>query len=173
MSTKDNVNLTKQLSDGLKRSAYWKSYQITPAKVINKRNNIYELLSASFQSVKRLFVLAYFILADAANNEAGIKDNKKHFLPREEIESYNVLIDGRSFYDQPINDSIKQYNEVRKVSTGKDDDYTTGCLLDYAYFKDNCRLIAVDLSKQKVSDVDPSAIQHIVFQGAVGGANNT
>ena len=68
------------------------------------------------------------------------------------------MIDGRNIYDQPINDLIKQYDEVRKVSTGKSDDYTTGCLLDYAYFKDNCRLIAVDLSKQKALDADPRAI---------------
>ena len=76
------------------------------------------------------------------------------------------MIDGRNFYDQLI-------NEVRKVSIGKGDDYTTGCLLDYAYFKDNYRLTAIDLNKQKVLDVDPRAIQQIVFQGVAGGANNT
>ena len=74
------------------------------------------------------------------------------------------MIDGRNFYDQPINGLIKQYDEVRNVSAGQDDDYTTGCLLDYAYFKDNYRLIAVDLSKQTALDVAPRAIQHIVFQ---------
>ena len=68
---------------------------------------------------------------------------------------------------------IKQYDEVRKVSTGQGDDYTTGCLLDYAYFKDNYRLIAVDLSKQKALDADPRAIQQIVFQGVVGGNDGT
>ena len=67
-----------------------------------------------------------------------------------EIKNYNVLIGGRHFYDQPINDLIKQYDKVRKGSTGQDDDYTTGCLLDYAYFEDNYRLIAVDLSKKKL-----------------------
>ena len=82
------------------------------------------------------------------------------------------MIDGRNFYDQPINDLIKQYDQVRKVSTGHVDDYTTGSLLDYAYFKDNYRLIAVDLSKQKSLDADPRAIQQIVFQGVVGGADN-
>ena len=83
------------------------------------------------------------------------------------------MINGRNFYDQPINDLIKQYDEIRKVSTGYGDDYTTGCLLDYAYFKDNYRLIAVDLSKQKALDADPRAIQQIVFQGVVGGAADT
>ena len=68
---------------------------------------------------------------------------------------------------------IKQYDEVKKVSTGKGDDYTTRCLLDYVYFKDNYRLIALDLSKQKALDADPRAIQQIVFQGVAGGANNS
>ena len=158
LSTKDNVSLTKQLNDGFKRSVYWNNYQTIPTKEAGKGKNIYELLSASFQGVKILFVLAYFIDASGANNKAGIKNNKKYFLPRREIINYNVLIDGRNIYDQPINDLIKQYDEVRKVSTGKSDDYTTGCLLDYAYFKDNCRLIAVDLSKQKALDADPRAI---------------
>ena len=103
----------------------------------------------------------------------GIKDNKKYFLPRGEIKNYNVLIDGRHFYDQQINDIIKQYDEVRKVSTGYGDYYTTGRLLDYAYFKDNYRIIAVDLNKQEALDADPRAIQQIVFQGVFGGENNT
>ena len=64
-----------------------------------------------------------------------------------EINNYNVLIDGRNFYDQPITDLIKQYDKVWKVSTGQGDDYATGCFLDYAYFKDNYRLNVVDLSK--------------------------
>ena len=91
-----------------------------------------------------------------------------YFLSRVEIKNYNVLIDGRNFYDQPI----KQYDEVRKVSTGYDDDYATGCLLDYAYFKDNCWEVAVDLSKQKALDTDTRAIQQKVFQGVLGGHND-
>ena len=67
-------------------------------KVLNQGTNIYELLSASFQGVKRLFVLDYAIAADAESNEAGIKDNRKYFLPRGNIEIYNLLIDGRNFY---------------------------------------------------------------------------
>ena len=68
---------------------------------------------------------------------------------------------------------IKQYDEVRKVSTGYGDDYTAGCFLDYAYFKDNYRLIAVDLSKQKALDDDPRATEQTVFQGVVGGEKGT
>ena len=73
------------------------------------------------------------------------------------------MVDGRNFYDQPINDLIKRYDEVRKVWTGYGDDYTTGYLLDYAYFKDNYKLIVVDLSKEKALDADPRANQQIVF----------
>ena len=127
------------------------------------------------KGVGRLFVLAYVVAAGAVNDEAGIKDNKKYFFQEERLKiiTYWLIEDGRNFYDQPINDLIKQYDEVRKVSTGHGDDYTTGSLLDYAYFKDNYRLIVVDLSKQKALDADPRAIQQIVFQGVVGGDDNT
>ena len=87
-----------------------------------------------------------------------INSHRKYFLPRVEIKYCNIEIDRRNFYDQPINDLIKQDDEVRKVSAGQDDDYTTGFLLDFAYFKNNCRLIAADLSQQKVLDADSRAI---------------
>ena len=90
---------------------------------------------------------------------------KKYFLPRLKTKNYNIEIDGRNFYDQSINDSIKQYDEIRKISTGQGDDYTTGCLLDFAYFEINQRLIAADLSKQKVLDDDSRVIQQIIFTG--------
>ena len=79
------------------------------------------------------------------------------------IKNYKIEIDGRNFYDQSINDSIKQYDEIRKMSTGQGDDYTTGCLLDFAYFKDDFRLITADLSKKNALDADPKAIQQIIF----------
>ena len=160
--------MTKQLNEGFKRSVYWNSYETKPAKVIEQGKNLYELLNASFQGVRRLFVLAYFIAAGAANDEAGIKNNRKYFLPIREIEIYNVLIDRRNFHDQPINDLIKQYDEVREVSTGQGDENTKGFLLDYAYFKDNYGRIVIDLSKHKALDADPTAIQQIVFQGVQG-----
>ena len=79
------------------------------------------------------------------------------------MENYNIEIDGRNFYDQPINDLMKQHDEIRKISTEQGDDYTTGCLLDFAYFEKKYRLIAVDLSKQKVLDANSRAIQQIIF----------
>ena len=74
---------------------------------------------------------------------------RKYFLPRLKIKYYNIEIDGRNFYDQPINDLIKQYDEIRKILTGQGDDYTTGCSLDFVYFEKNYKLIAADLSKQE------------------------
>ena len=68
-----------------------------------------------------------------------------------------------TFEDQPINDQIKKYDEIRKIATGQINDYTDGCLLDYEYFKDHYQLIAVDLSKQKELDADPKAFQQIEF----------
>ena len=73
----------------------------------------------------------------AGNDQVSVDSYKKYFLPRVKIDNYNIEIDGRNFYDQPINDSIKQYDEVRKISTGQGDDYATGCLLDYSYFENN------------------------------------
>ena len=87
-----------------------------------------------------------------------IDSYKKYFLPRVKIENYDIEIDGRNFYDQSINDLIKQYDEIRKISAGQSDDYTTGFLLDFAYFEKNYKLNAVDLSKQKALDADSRAI---------------
>ena len=95
--------------------------------------------------MKRLSVLEYNNAA--GNDRVSVDSYKKYFLPRLKIDNYNIEIHGRNFHDQPINDSIKQYDEVRKISTGQGDDYTTGCLLDYSYFENNYRLIAGDLSK--------------------------
>ena len=92
---------------------------------------------------------------------------KKKFLPRFKIEIYNIEIDGINFFDQPINDSIKQYDEIRKIPTGQGDDFSTGCLLNFAYFEKNYRLIAVDLSEQKALDADLRAIQQIIFTGKI------
>ena len=135
--------------------------QLISNKTYDENDNIRELLDSSYQGVKRLFVLAYD--NTAGNNQVSIDSYKKYFLPRVKIENYNIEIDGRNFYDQPINDLIKQYDEVRKVSTRQSDDYTTGCLLDFTYFEKNYRLVAAGLSKQKALDVDSREIQQIIF----------
>ena len=120
-------------------------------------------LSASFQIFKTLFVLVHAIAENAANNDTCFKENKKFFLQRRKNENCKVLFGGRNFYDQLINGLIKQNDEVRKVSTGQCHDYTTGSLLVYAYFKDNYRLIAVDLSNKKALDPDIRANQQVLF----------
>ena len=107
LSTKNSVNLTKQLTEEFERSVYLNSYQ----------KSLHELLNASFEGVRRLFVLASLVAAGATNDEAGMKDNRKYFLRRGEINKYNVLIDGRNFYDQPISDLVKQY-ESEKYQQG-------------------------------------------------------
>ena len=111
-----------------------------------------------------MFVLGFGNTENGVNKVEG-DSYRKYFLPKVNITNYNVLIDGRNFYDQPINDQIKKYDEIRKIATGKRDDYTTGCLLDYQYFKDHYQLTAVDLSKQKELDADPRAIQQFEFYG--------
>ena len=170
LSTKDNVNVAKKLSDRFKRSVFWNSYQTIPAKVIEKGNSIYELLSASFQGVKRLFVTAYFIGAGAnADNESGIKVIKYIFFQDERLKIITYWLMEEIFMS-----NLLTYDKVTKVSIAQGDDYTKGCLLDYAYFKDNCRVIAVDFSKQKALDADSRAIQEKVFKGiAVGGKDCT
>ena len=73
------------------------------------------------------------------------------------------MIDGRNFFDQPMNNMTKTYKNIRKITAGQGDDYTTGCLLDYSYFKDHYKMIAIYLSKQQALDADPRAIQQINF----------
>ena len=185
LSTKDNNNLTKQLNDGFKRSIYWNQYVSKPftEQAANKTGITRFALDAAFQGVNRLFILAFEDThadkaADApaprnlVANRVIRNSYRKYFVPRVDITSYNVLIDGRNFYDQPINDSIRKFDKIRKIATGKGDNYATGCLLDYDYFKKNYQLIAVDLSKQRDLDADPRAIQQIEFIGMLKTRSN-
>ena len=88
------------------------------------------LINPSFQGVNRLFVLAF-------ENENGRTSHSTYYLPKVEIKDYNVMVDGRNIFYQPINSMNETYENIRKIDTGKDDGYTTGCLLDYTYFKEN------------------------------------
>ena len=172
LSIEDNSKLSKLLNEGFKRPIYWNEYKITPNKILEIADAIdvkyiRELLDSSCQGVERLFLLAYNNAA--GNNQVSVDSYKKYFLPRVKIDNYNIAIDGRNYYDQPINDSVKQYDKIRKISTGQGDDYTTSCLLDYSYFEKNYRLLAADLSKQKALNADSRAIQQIVFTGTIKG----
>ena len=83
------------------------------------------------------------------------------------------MIDGTNLFDQPINNQNKTYENIRKISIGHGDDYATGCLLNYCYFKENYKLIAIDLSKQQALDGDPRAIQQIDFKSDLDRTGNT
>ena len=137
LSAEDNAKLSNLLGDGFKRLVYWNKCKVILNKIVeiaanNEEKYIKVLLDSSYQGVKRLFLLAYN--NTEGNNQVSIDSFRKYFLPRVKIENYIIEIDGRNFYDQPINDVIKQYDKVRKISTGQGDDYATGCLLDFSYF---------------------------------------
>ena len=124
-------------------------------------NNVFKYinLDPSFQGVNRSFVMAY----SRAANELERNSRRKYYLPRIDLKKY-VIIDGRNFYDNPVESDIEKYRELKKVMIGKREDYTTGFLLDYDYFNKNYKLIAVDLFKQKELDADLRAIQQIEFK---------
>ena len=77
-------------------------------------------------------------------NDAKRARNKIYYLANVEIQDYNVLIDGKNFFDQPVKNNKIRYENITKIATGQGDDYTTGCLIDYAYFRDNYKMIAID-----------------------------
>ena len=81
-----------------------------------------------------------------------MKIPRRYALPRVNLTKLYILIDGRNFYDQTFSDEITKYNELIKLTTGKSEDYATGCLLDYQYYKDHYFVTACDLSKQKGLD---------------------
>ena len=83
------------------------------------------------------------------------------------------MIDGKNVFDQPINNMIKTFENIRKITIGQGDDYTTGCLLDYTYSKKYCKMIGIDLSKQQALDADPKAIQQINFTENLDRDGNT
>ena len=163
--TGKTVKLVKLLEDGFNRPVYWNEYQTKIVTENLDNDNLTRFtLYAAFQGVRRLFVLA-FNNTDGNANKVERNSHKKYFLSRVNITNSNVLIDRRNFYDQPINDLVKQYDEIKKTATGQGDDYTTGCLLDYQFFKDHYNLIAVDFSIQKELGADSRAIQQIEFCG--------
>ena len=82
------------------------------------------------------------------------------------------MIDGKNFFGQPIKENKVTYEKIRKFATGQGDDYATGCMLDYPYFKVSYKMIAVDLSKQQALDADPRAIQQINFTENLDRAGN-
>ena len=116
--------------------------------------------------MNRLFVLAF-------ENDAQRTSNKRYYIPNVKIKDCNVMIDGKNFFDQLVKNDKVTYENIRKIAIGQGDDYATGCLLDYTYFKKYYKMIAVDLSKQQALDSDPKAILQINFPANLDRAGNT
>ena len=83
------------------------------------------------------------------------------------------MIDGKNFFGSTNKRYKVTYENIRKITTGQGDDYTTGCLLDYIYFKNHYKMIAVDLSKQQALDADPKTIQQINFTANIDTTGRT
>ena len=164
LSKEDNKDFVEQQNKGFQRSIYWNEYKTKEKDENADANNAntvrYINLDPSFQGANRLFLMAY----NRAAGQATRNGQRKYYLLRIDLKKYNVIIGGRTFYDNPIESDIEKYRELKKVMIGKREDYTTGSLLDYDYFKKNYKLVAVDLSKQKELDTDPRAIQQIEFK---------
>ena len=113
-----------------------------------------------------MFILSF-------ENDTQRTSHSGYYLPNVEIKYYNIVINGENFFDQPIKNKKITYDNIRKIATGYGDDYTIGCLLDYPYFIETYKMIAVDLSKQKALDFDPKSIQQINFTANLDRAGNT
>ena len=163
LPTKQNLKLMKQISKDFKRSIFWNEYKSKIETQEADNNNVKRiLLDSSFQEANRFYVLTYDNTKNGANRVEK-NSHQKYFLPRVKLTKYNVLINGLNFYDQPISDERRKYDELRKVCTGNGDDYTTGSLFDYKFFKNHCNIVACSFSRQKELDADPRAIQQIEF----------
>ena len=137
LSKEDNKDFIEQQNKGFQRSIYWNEHK-TKRLVIEDAvaNNFkYINLDPSFQGVNRLFVMAYNKLAAANDDQFNTNSRRVYYLPRIDLKKYNVIIDGRNFYDNPIESYIEKYRELKKVMIGKGEHYTAGSLLDYDYFK--------------------------------------
>ena len=165
LSTQENTKLLQQLKSGFKRVINWNKYLSKP-ELLRQDPNLNHLVEPSFQDVNRFFVLAF-------ENDTQRTSHSGYYLPNVEIKDYNIMINGENFFDQPMKNNKVTYENIRKIATGQGGDYTTGCLLDYSYFMDTYKIIAVDLSKQKVLDADPKAIQQINFTANLDRDGNT
>ena len=165
LSTQENIKFLQQLNLGFKRLINWNKYLSKP-ELLAQNPNLNHLVEPSFQGVNRLFVLAF------GNDNDRISD-ELYYLPIVEIKDYNIMINSENFFDQPIKNNKVTYDNIRKIAIGQGDDNTTGCLLDYPYFLNTYKMIAVDLRRQQALDADPRAIQQINFTANLDRAGNT
>ena len=125
LSTKDNQNLSKFFSKVFERLVYWNEYK-TKSDNKNTANEYRYFLKPNFVGVNRLFVLVY---TNEYDNAKRFK-TRRYYLPKGIIKNCNVIINGKNFYGQPIDSDMKQYEEIRKLTTGQSEDYTSECSLD-------------------------------------------
>ena len=154
LSTNDNSKLLPQLENGFKKTITWNKYLLKP-EILAQNVNLNHLIDHSFQEINRLFVLEF-------EDDAQRTSNKRYYTPNVEMKDYNVMIDGKKVFDQPIRNNKVTYENIREIAIGHGDGYTTGYLLDYRYLK-KYKMIAIDLTKQQALDADPRAIQQINF----------
>ena len=131
LSKEDNKDFIEQQNKGFQRSIYWNEYK-TKEQTENANANATKCinLDPSFQGVNRLFIMAYNRLAAANDNQLNKDSQQIYYLLRNDLNKYNVIIDGRNFYDNPIESDIEKYRELKKSVIRKGEDYTTGSLLD-------------------------------------------
>ena len=165
LSTQENTTFLQQLKSGFKRVINRNKY-LSKRELLAQNPNLNHLIEPSFQGVNRLFVLVF-------ENDDHRTSDDRYYRPTVEIKDYNIVINGEKSFDEPIKNKKITYDNIRKIATGYGDDYTTGCLLDYPYFADTYKMIAVDLSKQQALDADPRAIQQINFTANLDRAGNT
>ena len=103
------------------------------------------LINVCFQGVNIIFVLSF-------ENTGGRTSYTRYYLPLVKIKNYNVVDDGLYFFDHPVKNNSKTYDNIQMIALGEGDDYTTRCLLDYNYFNKYCKVIAIDLSKHQAME---------------------
>ena len=126
-------------------------------------NNLNILIDPTFTNVNRLFVLAYRTADDR-------QSFSQFYLPNVMVKDYNAIIDKLTFFDLPIKTEEEAYEKIIDIS--RNNEYTTGNLLDYDYFKKYYKLIAIDLSKQQLLQENEDLIQQINFIGRLDEAAN-
>ena len=139
LSSENDNKLLEQLKSGFRRLIKWNKYMSEMSNQ-NKNNNLNYLIDPTFSNVNRLFVLSF-------ENEDDRTSYYKYYVPSVEIKDYNIHIDDNAFFELPIKNIEETYEKVTQI-TDHSSYYTRGNLLDYEYFKEHYKLIAIDLSKQ-------------------------
>ena len=156
LSKENDIKLLEKLKSGFKITIEWNKYR-SQMTIQNNNNNLNYLIDPTFTNVNRLFVLSYERI-EQDDVEKDCRDSFLHYyVPKVQIKDFNVLIDRKSFFDLPI---INEEETYEKIIDTSNNNYTTGNLLDFAYYKENYKLIAIDLSKQTKTK-DPQQINFI------------